>query len=54
VGTVLRRRQWQADIERGTALARQALGAEQWTVAFTAGRALSLEGVIAEALGERE
>jgi hypothetical protein len=54
VGTVLRRRQWQADIEQGAALARQALGAEQWAVAFEAGGALSLEQAIAEALEEQE
>src|SRR5262249_16545620 len=52
VGEVLRRRQWQADMERGRALARATLGEERWTVAFAEGRALSLDEAIAEALGE--
>ena len=32
--------------------ARVALGEEAWAVAFTAGQTLTLEGAIAEALGE--
>jgi predicted ATPase/class 3 adenylate cyclase/Tfp pilus assembly protein PilF len=41
-----------ADTEAAVAPARAALGEEQWATAFAAGRALSLEEAIAEALGE--
>jgi hypothetical protein len=43
---------WQAAIEAMIAPAHAALGEEQWAVAFAAGRALTLEGVVAEALEE--
>jgi predicted ATPase/transcriptional regulator with XRE-family HTH domain len=42
-----------ADIEQATAAARVTLGEEAWEAAFAAGRALSLEEAIAEALGEQ-
>jgi predicted ATPase/class 3 adenylate cyclase len=42
----------QADIEAAVAPARAALGEERWAAAFDAGRALSLEEAIAEALDE--
>jgi non-specific serine/threonine protein kinase len=44
--------QEQADVEQAVAAARAALGEEAWTAAFAAGRALSPEQAIAEALGE--
>jgi hypothetical protein len=40
----------QADVEEAVAPARAILGEEAWAAAFAAGRALSLEVVIAEAL----
>jgi predicted ATPase/class 3 adenylate cyclase/transcriptional regulator with XRE-family HTH domain len=42
----------QADTEAAVAPARAALGEEAWTAAFAAGRALTLEQAIAEALDE--
>jgi hypothetical protein len=48
-------RSWRrADMERAAAQARTALGEERWAAAYAAGRALSLEEAIAEALGEDE
>jgi hypothetical protein len=41
-------------MERETAVARAALGEAGWAAAFTAGRTLTLEEAIAEALGEDE
>ncbi|HEX6542867.1 MAG TPA: tetratricopeptide repeat protein [Ktedonobacterales bacterium] len=41
---------WRAEIEREIACAREALGESQWSAAFAAGRALSLEEAMAEAL----
>jgi non-specific serine/threonine protein kinase len=41
-----------ADTERDVATARADIGEERWAAAFAAGRALALEGAIAEALGE--
>jgi hypothetical protein len=46
-------RRLHALIERAAAPARAALGEERWAAAFAAGRALSLEEAIAEALGEK-
>jgi predicted ATPase/class 3 adenylate cyclase len=43
-----------ADIEAGVAPARAALGERAWNAAFEAGKALSVEEAIAEALGEEE
>jgi non-specific serine/threonine protein kinase len=43
---------WQAEIEREIACAREALGESQWSAAFAAGRSLSLEEAVAEALGD--
>jgi predicted ATPase/class 3 adenylate cyclase len=43
-----------ADIEVGVAPARAALGEQAWNAAYEAGKALSLEEAIAEALGEEE
>jgi predicted ATPase len=40
------------NVEQAVALARAALGEEQWAVAFAAGRALSLEEAVAEALDD--
>jgi hypothetical protein len=40
------------DIETAVAPAREVLGEQQWAAAFAAGRALTLEEAIAEALGE--
>ena len=42
----------QAEVEQAVAEARAALGEAVWAAAFAAGRALSLEQAIAEALGE--
>jgi hypothetical protein len=42
----------QAGMERTTASAQAALGEEAWAAAFAAGRALTLEEAVAEALGE--
>jgi hypothetical protein len=39
-------------LERAAAQARVTLGATRWAAAFAAGQALSLEGAVAEALGE--
>jgi tetratricopeptide (TPR) repeat protein len=44
--------QERAEVEQAVAAARSALGEAGWAAAFEAGRALSLEKVIAEALGE--
>jgi len=44
----------QADVERFVAAGRAALGEEQWALALAAGRALSLNEAIAEALDEQE
>ncbi|HEX8035017.1 MAG TPA: tetratricopeptide repeat protein [Ktedonobacterales bacterium] len=41
---------WRAEIEREIACARVALGESRWSAAFAAGRALSLEEAMAEAL----
>jgi predicted ATPase len=41
---------WRAEIERETTCAREALGEPRWSAAFAAGRALSLEEAVAEAL----
>jgi non-specific serine/threonine protein kinase len=43
---------WQAEIEREIACTREALGESQWSAAFDAGRSLSLEEAVAEALGD--
>jgi tetratricopeptide (TPR) repeat protein len=43
---------WQAAIETMVAPARAMLGEEQWAAAFAAGRALTLEEAVAEALEE--
>ncbi len=40
------------DVERGAAPARAVLGEERWAAAYAAGRALSLEEAIEQALGE--
>ena len=50
----LPRRRWREDMERAAALARAALGEEGWAAAFAAGRALTLEEAVAEALGETD
>ena len=42
----------EVDIDAAVAPVRAALGEKAWTAAFAAGRALSLEEAIAEALGE--
>ena len=42
--------QEQTDVEQAVAAARAALGEEAWAAAYAAGRALSLEQAIAEAL----
>ena len=42
----------QTDVEQAVAAAQTALGEEAWAAAFAAGRALSLEQTIAEALKE--
>jgi predicted ATPase len=44
---------YRQEVERLVASARQALGEQAWTAAFTAGKALSLEAAVAEALGEQ-
>ena len=54
VSEPLRRRQWQASIERATALARQALGEEAWAAAYAAGQAMTLEEAVAAALEETQ
>ncbi|HEV2458329.1 MAG TPA: hypothetical protein VGS80_08175, partial [Ktedonobacterales bacterium] len=51
VGT-LQSPRWRAATERAAALARAALGEERWAATYAAGRALSQEAAIAEALGE--
>ncbi|HEU5439158.1 MAG TPA: tetratricopeptide repeat protein [Ktedonobacterales bacterium] len=43
---------WRAEIEREIACAQEALGESQWSAAFAAGRSLSLEEAVAEALDE--
>jgi ATP/maltotriose-dependent transcriptional regulator MalT len=43
-----------AEIEQTIALARATLGEGVWAEAYTAGRALAVEDVVSEALGERE
>jgi tetratricopeptide (TPR) repeat protein len=43
---------WRAAVEAMVAPARDALGEEQWAAAFAAGRALTLEEAVAEALAE--
>jgi predicted ATPase/class 3 adenylate cyclase len=43
---------WRLDMEQSVASARSALGEEAWLEAEAAGRALSLEAAVAEALGE--
>jgi hypothetical protein len=43
---------WQAAAEAMVAPARAVLGEEQWAAAFAAGRALTLEEAVAEALEE--
>jgi hypothetical protein len=44
---------WEREnVEQTVAPARAALGEEEWAAAFAAGRALSLEQAIAEALGQ--
>jgi predicted ATPase/class 3 adenylate cyclase len=45
---------WRVDTEEAVAPARATLGEERWAAAFAAGRALSLEEAITEALGEGE
>jgi hypothetical protein len=40
-------------IEEATALARATLGEEAWATAYAAGKALSLEEAVAEALGDK-
>jgi hypothetical protein len=42
------------DTESAVAEARAALGEDAWQAAYAAGRALSLEEAIAEALGEEQ
>jgi predicted ATPase/class 3 adenylate cyclase len=54
VSEPLRRRQWQAGIERGTALAQQVLGEEAWAAAYAAGQAMTLEEAVAAALEETQ
>jgi non-specific serine/threonine protein kinase len=41
------------EVEQMVAPAQEALGEHAWTAAFTAGKALSLEAAVAEALGEK-
>jgi non-specific serine/threonine protein kinase len=43
---------WEEPIEAMVASAREALGQEQWAIAFAAGRSLTLEEAVAEALEE--
>jgi hypothetical protein len=43
---------WEEPIEAMVAPAREALGQEQWAIAFAAGRSLTLEEAVAEALEE--
>ena len=43
-----------AEAEQDVAAARAALGEDAWAAAFAAGRALSLEQAIAEALSEAD
>jgi predicted ATPase/class 3 adenylate cyclase len=51
---VLRKRWWGADMDLVAAHARATLGEAEWAAAFSDGQALSVEEVIAEALGEKE
>jgi hypothetical protein len=44
----------QGNMERETAVARAALGEASWAAAFAAGRALTVEEAITEALGDDE
>src|SRR5262249_30544262 len=45
---------WRAEHERNVAATRASLGEEAFTAAWAAGRALSMDAAIAEALGEAE
>jgi len=45
---------WQAEVEQAVAAARATLGEEAWVAAFTAGRALSLDQALVEALSESD
>jgi non-specific serine/threonine protein kinase len=53
LGAPLPPHEW-ADVEQAVSASRARLGEEAWAAALAAGRALSLQAVIAEALGEEE